>query len=714
MAERLRELMTLADSLDVFIASGDDPSGVGPALHRLRESAGAAVAAATANGSENSQAVIAVSGEAETLQFDAISGEAGDRNLTLPLDHRGPGDSGPTLPFQLGDYELQQVIGRGGMGVVYLAVQANLNRKVAVKMIRSGALASGDEVTRFYTEAKAAAALEHRNIVSIYQFGHLAGHHYFSMELVPGTDLSKKIKEAPLPPRVAVRYVRDVALAIHHAHQRGVLHRDLKPANVLIDLEDQVRVTDFGLAKQIDSDSSVTGSGAAIGTPSYMAPEQASGNSDRACARSDIYSLGAILFAAIAGRPPFQNQSSVQTLLQVVHDTPPALRTFCPNVHEDIATIVAKCLEKSPSKRYESAKELADDLDAFLEGCPIKARPQTAWRRICHWICRVPLIAALTGRRVIDSTDGHRRFQAAVLAFMLLAPLVAAGVYAAAEAKRQEIPAQVELAGGLEGGVYEALSQRLGDRLTDMTGVSVNVLGSGGSIDNRQRLVNEEVHLAPMQAVAMTDESLCVVAPLFYEAVHVLVRADSNMQSPEDLGGHRIAVGLKGSGSRLAAEMVLDSLGHSPETTPRVSIAWPSLAQGAANDPTLPDVAVVCIGKGSQLAADMLKSGEWRLLALSSAIDISLQHPSLRPMTIRDADYPRAGLPDRGIETVGMTAFLAAKSSAPDKLVTAALEALYQSPTIAPGLISREQVQEWQGLAFHRAARKYFEVGEKP
>lgn len=690
MADRLRELMALADSLDSFVAIDNEPSH---ASHP--KSAG-----------EQAR----IGGDAETLHFDAVSGELDDRNVTLPLARREPGDLGPTLPFELGDYMLQKVIGRGGMGVVYLAVQKNLDRKVAVKMIRSGALASDGEVTRFYTEAKAAAALEHRNIVSIFQFGHLAGHHYFSMELVPGTDLSKKIKEAPLSPLQAARYVRDVARAIHHAHQRGVLHRDLKPANVLIDLNDEVRVTDFGLAKHLDSDSSVTGSGAAIGTPSYMAPEQASGNSDRACVRSDVYSLGAILFAAIAGRPPFQNESTVQTLLQVVHQTPPSLGTLCSDVPEDIETIVEKCLKKSPSKRYGSAKELADDLDAFLEGNPIQARPPSAVSRIVNWFQRVPLVAALTGRRMIDSTDGHRRFQTAMLACAMLTPLLIAGIFSAGEANRQRMPMLVNLAGGLDGGVYDELSHAMGERISKATGAKVNVIASGGSIDNHRRLVDEEVDLAPMQAIAMTGQELCVVAPLFYEAVHVLVRSDSAIQTPEQIAGHRVAVGLDGSGSRLAAELVLDSLGLAPASTPRVAIAWPELSRDQeVAFAELPDVAVICIGKGSKLGVTMLRGDRWQLLALPSAIDISLQHPSLKPMTIYATDYPGANLPEAGIATVGMTAFLVAKVTTSDALVTASLDALYQSPAIARGLIPRRLVNEWQGLAFHPAARRYFE-----
>jgi len=693
MADRLRELMMLADSLDSFVAMDSEPS------HASNQS--------------SAREPAKIGGDAETLHFDAVSGAVDDREVTLPLANREPGDMGPTLPFELGDYMLQKVIGRGGMGVVYLAVQKNLDRKVAVKMIRSGALASEGEVTRFYTEAKAAAALEHRNIVSVFQFGHLAGHHYFSMELVPGTDLSKKIKEASLSPRDAARYVRDVARAIHHAHQRGVLHRDLKPANVLIDLNDEVRVTDFGLAKHLGSDSSVTGSGAAIGTPSYMAPEQASGNSDRACVRSDVYSLGAVLFAAIAGRPPFQNESTVQTLLQVVHQTPPTLGTLCSDVPEDIETIVEKCLEKSPSKRYGSAKELADDLDAFLEGNPIQARPHSTISRIVNWFQRVPLVAALTGRRMIDSTDSHRRFQTAMLAFAMLTPLMIAGVFSAVEASRQRMPMVVNLAGRLDGGVYDELSHTMGERISKATGAQVNVIASGGSIDNHRRLFDGEVDLAPMQAIAMTGQELCVVAPLFYEAVHVLVRSDSSIQTPEQIAGHRVAVGLEGSGSRLAAERVLDSLGLARASTPRVAIAWPELSREQDVDfAALPDVAVICIGKGSKLGVTMLNGDRWHLLALPSAIDISLQHPSLKPMTIHATDYPGASLPDSGIATVGTTAFLVAKFTTSDALVTASLDALYQSPAIARGLIPRRLVNEWQGLAFHPAARRYFENGE--
>ncbi len=316
---------------------------------------------------------------ADTIALSASDGdEEGGPAATLPMAHRPKGDPGPTLPFDLGDYLLLDVIGRGGMGVVYRAKQHELDREVAVKMIRSGMLADDSEVRRFYTEAQAAARLHHPGIVSVHQFGRRAGHHFFSMEYIRGTDLQRRINESELDPREAARYVRDVARAIHHAHEKGVLHRDLKPANVLIDEKDQIHVTDFGLAKHLDADSSVTGSGAAVGTPHYMAPEQAGGLSDRASLQSDVYSLGAILFACLAGRPPIVADTVMQTLVKVVHQPAPPVRSMRRDAPADLETIIAKCLEKNPNKRYESAASLADELDAYLEGRPIQARPRSA------------------------------------------------------------------------------------------------------------------------------------------------------------------------------------------------------------------------------------------------------------------------------------------------------------------------------------------------
>jgi eukaryotic-like serine/threonine-protein kinase len=743
LADQLSDLMQMADSLGEFVASSSDESSSDSAVPRGRApnpQSPPRSQPGTGQDRESDVDTIAPGGRslfssaaadvnAETLHWVTPSDKTDV--LTLPVPQRKAGECGPTLPYELGDYRLLQILGRGGMGVVYLAEQKGLERRVAVKMIRSGILASEAEVRRFAMEAKAAAALEHRNIVSVYQSGYLDGHYYFSMEYVPGVDLSKLIEQAPLDPRQAARYVRDVARAIDHAHRRGVLHRDLKPANVLITPDDEVRVTDFGLAKQIDTDSSVTGSGAAVGTPNYMAPEQASGHSDRVRVQSDVYSLGALLFAAIAGRAPFGGESVMQTLLQVIHYPAPPLRALAPHAPEDLETIVAKCLEKAPEDRYPTAAHLAEELDAYLDERPITARPRPLLTRLRHWLQQVPLIAALLGRRVIEPSEQHRRFQAAMLGLLIVIPLFLLTVVGVQHYVSQRMPAVVLIAGGLEGGVYDDFSRALGDRLTQTSGVETRVLSSSGSLDNRERLLGSKIHLAPMQAGAMGNDDLCVVAPLFFEAVHVLVRKDSPFTSVGEIAGHPVAVGPAGSGSRLATEMVLQSLGLPPETTPRRVISWPELRAipighdeddrvGSVGGTQIPQIAIICIGRRSKLVESLLsgaadeagtstQGGHWRLLPIASAIRIALEHPILQPMTIEANDYPGADLPPDGIGTVGTTAFLVARWRVPDSLVTAALEALYEPPLNVPGLIPRDPAREWQGHGFHPAARRYFD-----
>jgi TRAP transporter TAXI family solute receptor len=654
-----------------------------------------------------------VSPGADTIGWHVATGgdeSGGDPAATLPMPNRAADDPGPTLPYDLGDYQLLDVIGRGGMGVVYRAKQMHLNRIVAVKMIRSGMLAGEAEVRRFYTEAQAAARLHHAGIVSVHQFGQRLGHHFFSMEHIEGTDLQKKINSSSLDVKDAVRYVRDVARAIHHAHQNGVLHRDLKPANVLIDKQDHVHVTDFGLAKHLDSDSSVTGSGAAVGTPHYMAPEQAGGHSDRATRQSDVYSLGAILFACVTGRPPIVSDTVMQTLLDVVHKPPPRIRSLRADAPADVETIVAKCLEKNPLKRYQSAERLADELDAYLEGRPIKARPRSAVIKTWHWLEGVPIVGALTGRRVLQTTATHLRFQAAVLLLVLMMPLVLTGFAVWWSRYRQAMPTGVEIGGGLEGGVYNDFAASLAQRLDqEYPLVVTQIVPSSGSLENRRRLLAGELDLAPMEASVITGDYLCVVAPLFYEALHVLARNGSAINSVEDLRGHRVAVGPADSGSRRTAELVFESLDLTPEVTPREVIAWQQLSL-----PDAPDAAVICIGRGSPLMTDLLASGKWHLVPVPNAIDISLSHPTLRPMTIDQSHYASELVPAAGIPTVGTTAFLAARDDTPGELVQAAIDVLYQQPPLIVGLIPSDQAAEWQGLAYHPVARAYFEgIGDR-
>jgi eukaryotic-like serine/threonine-protein kinase len=304
-----------------------------------------------------------------------------------------PDASSPDRVRYFGDYELLREIARGGMGVIYRARQVSLNRPVALKMILAGQLASDDEVKRFYLEAEAAASLDHHGIVPIYEIGEHEGQHFFSMGFVEGTSLAAKVADGPLPPREAASLTMKVAEAVQFAHEKGVIHRDLKPANVLLDAQGQPKVTDFGLAKKLQADGGLTHTGQVMGTPSYMPPEQAEGKNVGPSA--DVYALGAILYCLLTGRPPFQAATPMDTLLQVVGQDPVAVRQLNATVPKDLETICLNCLEKDPRRRYGSARALAEELNRFLSGEPIVARPVGPAERTVKWIRRRPVIAAL-------------------------------------------------------------------------------------------------------------------------------------------------------------------------------------------------------------------------------------------------------------------------------------------------------------------------------
>jgi predicted Ser/Thr protein kinase len=322
-----------------------------------------------------------------TTLFAADSGAS-----TLGFNKRTGERSAP--PKSFGDYEIIGEIARGGMGVVYKARQVSLNRPVAVKMILAGQLASPDDVRRFRAEAEAAAHLRHPNIVAIHEVDEHDGQHYFSMDYVEGRSLSQMVREHPLTAEQAARYVKIVAEAIHYAHQHGILHRDLKPSNVLIDESDRPRITDFGLAKRLGSDPDATISGAIVGTPSYMSPEQALGRVAVGPA-TDVYSLGAMLYDLLCARPPFQADSALETLRQVRDCEPASPRILNPHVPRDLETICLKCLAKEVSRRYASAADVAAELGRFLAGDPIHARPIGTLGRVALWARRHPLAAGV-------------------------------------------------------------------------------------------------------------------------------------------------------------------------------------------------------------------------------------------------------------------------------------------------------------------------------
>jgi WD40 repeat protein/tRNA A-37 threonylcarbamoyl transferase component Bud32 len=323
-----------------------------------------------------------VRGLAEPLRLDAV---AVRDPAALALE---------PAPRRFGDYELVEEIARGGMGVVFRARQRSLNRVVALKMILPGGRSS-EEVERFLgTEAAAVAALDHPHIVPVYEAGRCEGRPFYSMKLIDGGPLAARGE--PLPGRRAAQVVAQVARAVHHAHQRGLLHRDLKPSNILLDREGRPHVTDFGLAKRVEGDSALTQAGAIVGTPSYMAPEQAAG-APRLTTAVDVYGLGAILYELLTGRPPFRADTPLDTLLQARTQEPPRPRALNPQADRDLETICLKCLEKDPQRRYGSAEALADDLDRWLAGEPVRARRSGAAEWVIKWAKRRPAVAVMGG-----------------------------------------------------------------------------------------------------------------------------------------------------------------------------------------------------------------------------------------------------------------------------------------------------------------------------
>jgi serine/threonine-protein kinase len=335
------------------------------------------------------------------------------------------------VPQQVGRYEVLRELGRGGMSVVYEARQARPARLVALKMILAGEYAGADRRARFLAEADAIARLQHPNIVQVHEVGDLEGVLFFSMELMQGGSLHERLAGAPQPSRQAAALVEALARAIHYAHERGVVHRDLKPANVLLTAEGTPKVADFGLARLEQTEgmqqAGLTASGVIVGTPSYMAPEQAAGKSKEVGPAADIYALGAVLYECLTGRPPFRAETPLDTLAQVVAEEPVSPRRLNAKVPCDLETICLKCLHKEPHKRYPTAAEMADDLQRFQQGEPVRARPVALPERCWRWCRRNPALAA-------------------VAAAVLLVALAAAGGVALWQRQRQQADSAVNQA----------------------------------------------------------------------------------------------------------------------------------------------------------------------------------------------------------------------------------------------------------------------------
>src|SRR6266498_588997 len=325
----------------------------------------------------------------------AAASKADDANAAP--DVKGTARAG-TMLGEFGDYELLEEIGRGGQGVVFRARQKSLNRTVALKVIGLGQWATQAHLKRFRLEAEAAASLDHPCIVPIYEVGERDGQCYFSMKFVEGGQLDEVVKHTPLSIRQAVELIAKVSRTVHYAHEHGILHRDIKPGNILLDAKGEPQLTDFGLARLVESESTVTRTLEVLGTPSYMAPEQAAGNNAATAgltSATDVYGLGAVLYQLLSGHPPFAGGTTYETIKLLLETEPRQPRLWNRKVDRDLSTICLKCLEKDPQRRYSSALALAEDLERWLKHEPIRARPTGMFTRGRKWVRRNPTIAVL-------------------------------------------------------------------------------------------------------------------------------------------------------------------------------------------------------------------------------------------------------------------------------------------------------------------------------
>jgi tetratricopeptide (TPR) repeat protein len=348
---------------------------------------------------------------------DGPGASAGDPDQTAPPDSNGSSQQANDHTTQhVPGYDVIDILGRGGMGIVYTARHLALQRLVALKMVLAGAHAPESTLTRFRTEAEAVARLHHPGIVQIYDIGEHRGVPYFSLELCAGGSLAQKLRGAPLPFEAAAALVQKLALAMQAAHSQHIIHRDLKPGNILLTADGEPKITDFGLAKKLD-DAGHTRTGAIMGTASYMAPEQARGDNHAISPRADIYSLGSIFYELLTGRPPFRGESTAETLLQVTTQEPVRPTLLQPRTPRDLETIALKCLEKEPSRRYATCQDLADDLGRWLRREPIRARPAGALERAWKWARRQPYRAAalalgvFAGVLLVVGVVGYQRRQ---------------------------------------------------------------------------------------------------------------------------------------------------------------------------------------------------------------------------------------------------------------------------------------------------------------
>ncbi len=608
---------------------------------------------------------------------------------------------------QFGQYELLEEVGRGGMGVVYKARQRPMDRIVAVKMILSGRLASEADVRRFHHEVQVAGRLRHPHIVGIHEADQLEGQHYYSMPYIEGITLRERAADGQMPLTTVAQLMKSVAEAVQFAHEHGILHRDLKPSNVLLTSEDVPHITDFGLAKRVEDEPGLTRTGEIVGTPSYMSPEQAAGCTEEVGSATDVYALGAVMYYALTGRPPFLSETAVDTLLQVVHQEPVPPSQWRPEVQGDLETICLKCMRSEPRERYASAAAVADDLTRFLEDRPIEARPAGFAERTWNWLRDVPLVAALLGRPVAVATPHHHRAQRITLvAVVIVAVALVAWQW---WPRADHVPDPIRLATGIEDGMYHDVGHRMRTHFEETMGHGMSVVASPGSAANLRLLGQGEVDVAILQGTTMFPSGQMWISPLYQEAVHVVVRRNTPGSSFADLGKVSLAIGEPDSGMRTSAELIVQHFRKRlPDLrTPGVSFlklkVYPDL-----------DGAIVTTGLHNSALHGLLASGEYRLVPFSrEEVEIlHRQHLAFKVFTIPADVYPECDdIPDTGISTVSTAAFLATRPNASPKMVRLLLEGFFETPhePFAPEFVSFVEASHWVGPGMHPAAREFFQ-----